>query len=79
MYDDLKQVQLFANQWLVNLNHKQTRLMNMTLKRNTDSDKFPIYYRNTKLQVVNSHHHLGLAINDDLRWSNHVDKLLEGN
>ena len=76
--ENLRQIELWANQWLVKFNPDKTKLMNVSLKRNQTFENFPIYFSGSQLQVVTSHRHLGLEIRNDLKWSNHIDSLVNG-
>ena len=76
--ENLRQIELWASQWLVKFNPDKTKLMNVSLKRNQTFENFPIYFSGSQLQVVTSHRHLGLEIRNDLKWSNHIDSLVNG-
>jgi len=74
---NLKQVQLWANKWLVKFNPTKTKLMSLTFKKNIDFSKHPIKFCNTELEEVTTHRHLGLEINCKLKWSNHIDRITQ--
>ena len=73
---NLTNVNEWADKWLVSFNPAKTKLMNITLKRNTNFDNYPIYFDNQQIETVNVHRHLGLEVSSDLKWTNHIDNII---
>ena len=46
--------------------------MNILLKRSTDGNKHSLIFSETNLQTVNKHKHLGIILNEKLKWSGHI-------
>ena len=73
---NFQQVEAWANQWLVNFNPTKTKLLNISLKTTNDFNNYPIYFCNTQLKEVTEHCHLGIELNQKLKWTGHIDKII---
>jgi len=74
MTEDLIRLQTWADAWMITLNPSKTVCMNITMVRNKvipepKSQGQPI-------QIVKSHKHLGLYLNDTANWSDHIEYLV---
>ncbi len=75
---NLERVNDWANQWLVKFNPTKTKLMNISLKKTVDFDNYPVKFGSDILQDVSTQRHLGIEISSNLKWSFHIDKLIQG-
>lgn len=73
---NLKKIEEWSNQWLVSFNPQKTKLLNMSYKREPPFDDFPVYFNDVQILSVREHKHLGLCIDDKLKWSLHVDAVI---
>ena len=71
---DLDQMTKWAKQWLVNFSPKKTKSMVVSLKNETVGHP-PLFLDGTQLESVNKYKHLGLMIQDNLKWNDHVHKI----
>lgn len=78
MNDNLKKISEWAQQWLVTFNPMKTKLLNITNKRNINFDSHSISFDNIQVKGASNHKHLGVTLNDKLKWSNHIDNLMKG-
>jgi hypothetical protein len=74
---NLEIIDAWSKQWLVTFNPTKTKLMNITLKKNADMNCHPLYFGGTTLNAVSNQRHLGLEFTNNLKWSTHIDKLIE--
>ena len=74
---NLRNVQQWADQWLVTFSPQKTKLMNITQKKNQQWDNFPLHFNNVLLEPVVNHKHLGLNLNVKLKWADHIDNIIE--
>ena len=75
--NSLQQVDRWSQQWLVNFNPAKTKLMNISLKSSPGFEHHPIYFNDHVLDEVASHKHLGVIFSNDLKWSSHVNSLVQ--
>jgi len=55
---------------------QKTKLLNISYKREPPFDDFPVYFNDVKISSVHEHKHLGLCIDDKLKWSLHIDSII---
>ena len=67
----------WAQQWLVNFNATKTKTMNISFKKESILDNYPVIFGNEVLNTVSHHRHLGIIIDEKLNWSAHIDTTLE--
>ena len=69
--DEMTRLQTWADMWMIDLNPTKTKCMHVTfaLNHTVPSPSF----RGTPIELVNSHKHLGLIINNSLTWTDHID------
>ena len=72
--DDLKTIQDWAKQWIVQFSPSKTETMACTFK-NTPPN-LSLYFENTKLTPVEHHKHLGLTLSKNAGWSEHITSIL---
>ena len=73
---NLQHLNEWADQWLVNFNPQKTKAMNITNKRNSKLNDYPLQFDNQPLVQLENHKHLGLIINNKLKWTKHIDDIL---
>jgi hypothetical protein len=61
------------NQWLVSFNPNKTEVMFFTSNTNP---KPILFFNNNRLDFVDHHKHLGLTISHDLKWQEHIEKIM---
>ena len=67
---DLSKLNAWADKWLIKFSQPTTKAMTISLKRsNTHS---PIYFDGAILEEVSNHKHLGLTLQNDLKWNIHI-------
>ena len=67
----------WAQQWLVNFSATKTKTMNISFKKESILDNYPVIFGNEVLNTVSYHRHLGIIIDEKLNWSAHIDTTLE--
>ena len=75
--EDLNNMAAWAKQWLVKFSPEKTKTMCISLKTNSTATDFPLLYNNVMLEEVNEHKHLGIILNDKLKWSDHINSVIE--
>ena len=73
---DLLNMQIWAKKWLVTFNPTKTKTMLISRKilaQNHPNPKF----RNSAIDSVQEHKHLGLIIRNDLTWNSHINTVVE--
>ena len=71
--EDLHNIKLWSDQWLINFSPAKTKLLTCTYKNKQYPD---VTFDNKTLALVDSHKHLGLILSKDLTWTAHVNELL---
>ena len=72
--DDLQNIQLWANQWLITFSPPKTK--SLIVSNKVDRDLNPrIQLNGYDIEEVRSHTYLGLTFSNDLRWSHHIDEV----
>jgi len=74
--DSLNSINSWANKWLVEFSPSKTKTMCISLKQDSQVSDFPLKFNNVPLEEVHSHKHLGIVFNDKLKWSNHIDYII---
>jgi hypothetical protein len=74
MDDNLTAVMNWANQWKVLFNPEKTVCMNITRKRNPGNPT--VRMSNTEVHQVPAHKHLGVTLQNNTKWSIHIDDLV---
>ena len=69
--NDMNRVKRWADTWMIDLNPTKTKCMTTTFARNPviPAPKF----NGTNIELVHSHKHLGLILNDTMTWNDHID------
>jgi len=71
---DLRQISIWAKQWLVNFNPSKTEAILFSLK---NVQNFPrLLFDNTEIAFVESHKHLGVTLSSNGQWSTHIGNIL---
>ena len=71
--EDLKNVESWAEKWVMKLNAKKTQLMTISRKNVTEDTE--VSFLGENLKSSNDIKLLGVLINKTLNWSTHVDKI----
>ena len=71
---DLEKMNLWAKKWLVKFSSKKTKSMIVSLKRDEVLHP-PLFLDGTQLDRVSKYKHLGLIIQDNLAWGEHVQNI----
>ena len=72
--DDLASVSAWANQWLITFNASKTKTMVLSNKNIVHPD---LTFNGTVLENISSHKHLGITFTSKLKWTIHIDQMLE--
>lgn len=72
--DDLKDIQQWADQWLVTFSAPKTKLLTCSFK---NKQYAPIKFNNVELKPVKNHKHLGLTFSSNLGWTAHIGSILQ--
>jgi len=72
--NDLTSLQNWADQWLVSFSAPKTKLMTCSFKKTKHPD---IVFNNLVLPETKTHKHLGLTLNNNLTWSDHINNILK--
>lgn len=70
---DLREINKWANQWLVKFSPPKTESMVISNKQNTFHP--PLFFGSDMIKQVNEHKHLGLWFSSDLSWHKHIDEI----
>ena len=70
--DDLKKLSIWSKNWLLTFNALKTEYMQISSKRSS-VEPINLKLNNQLLSCVNTHKHLGLMLNDNFSWSDHID------
>ena len=73
---DLISLNKWSNQWRVLFNPSKTVYMHFTRKSEIP-DHSPLIFNGTALNCVPSHKHLGIYINEKLKWDDHISYIIE--
>ena len=73
--NDLATIRDWADRWLVSFCPKKTEALLVSLKHRTNPPP-PIYFGQTRVTEVESHKHLGMILNNNLSWNEHIDQLV---
>ena len=52
--------------------------MNITNKRNSKLNDYPLQFDKQPLEQLENHKHLGVVIHNKLKWTKHIDDILFG-
>ena len=69
---DLVKLNEWAKTWLVDFNPKKTKALIIT---NNTSPDLNLRFDNEKIEIVESHKHLGVTISSDANWKTHIDNI----
>ena len=70
---DLEKVAVWATKWKVNFNESKTELVNIKRGNNPVLD---LYFSNHTLHEKESHKHLGITLQSNCRWGEHVESII---
>ena len=69
---DLEKINNWAKQWKVKFNENKTELLNLT----RDKNLLPVLvFGQTDLQDVTSHKHLGIILQNNCKWNEHINNI----
>ena len=72
--DDLEKLKVWANKWLIMFNPLKTEVM---LISNIFHDyDLRLTYDNTRLNIVETHKHLGIHLSSNNKWTKHIDSVI---
>ena len=71
---DLSQIDMWAKTWKVSFNPLKTDLMNFLTKSNMNV--VPLHFNNTIIENTSTHKHLGVILQHDCKWNNHINSLI---
>lgn len=71
--NDLKKMNKWAKQWLVQFSPSKTKAMTISLKHNPNHPS--LEFDSTVIDEVRNHKHLGLTIQNDLKWNSHIENI----
>jgi hypothetical protein len=66
---DLRNIENWSKLWKVSFNNTKTELINV---KRRDELIYPLYFGTTQLQDSPSHKHLGLIIQNNCKWDQHI-------
>jgi hypothetical protein len=72
--DNLTNIKLWADQWLVNFNPSKTKSMVISYKK---ANLPPLYFDGNLVAEVQQHKHLGVILNNRLTWNNHISNIVK--
>ena len=73
---DLQRIWNWATQWLVTFSPKKTEAMLISSKRDKNQQP-PLFLNGQVIKQVEQHKHLGIILSQDLKWSAHIDDLID--
>ena len=73
--NDLKLIEQWLKRWLVTFNASKTETVLFTLKQETINHP-PLYLNNEILKEVENHTHLGLTLNCNGKWDQHISNII---
>ena len=73
---NLDNISKWANDWLVKFSEQKTKAMNISLKPNTQVLNFPLIFNGVPLEEVKEHKHLGITLNNKLKWTDHINNII---
>ena len=71
---DLEKITAWAKQWLITFNPTKTE--NLLISRKPNMPQTPVYFDNIRVKEVQMHKHLGVIIQSNLKWNNHLDSII---
>ncbi len=72
---DLSSIEIWCKKWFVEVNIAKTHAM--LLSRHADVQlPSPIMFKNSIIEVVNEHKHLGVIISKNMSWTPHIDYIV---
>ena len=72
---DLNKISAWAKNWLVNFNTEKTKEMIISNKLDLDQH-LPLIFNRKSVTRVDTHSHLGILLSSNLKWTAHIDELL---
>ena len=72
--EDLENMSLWANKWLITFSPRKTKSMTLSLKLNKPVHP-PLIMGEVQLEEVKSFKHLGLTLQNDLLWESHINNI----
>ena len=75
--DDLDNISEWAEDWKVKFNPGKTVNVNFTRKNTTLH--IPIYMNGTQIKDASTHTHLGITLQFNAKWNNHINATIEKN
>ena len=72
--NDLQRLHEWSRQWRMNFNASKTNYVIFSMRKNKIN--YPnLYLGNTQIKKVQHVKHLGMILNSDLKWNNHIDDI----
>ena len=71
---DLNKIQLWANKWKVTFNGQKTELVNICRQNAIPTNQ--LVFEGTILEANFTHKHLGLTIQGNCKWNNHIENII---
>ena len=62
----------WSNEWFIKFNPSKTKLLNVSSKRSKNFENHPVIFDQTQLTEVKTQKHLGILLNNELKWSDHI-------
>lgn len=72
---DLERMKEWADQWLITFSPPKTKSMTISWKK-PKLNHPPLFMGNDQLENVNEFKHLGLTIQNDLKWGTHINNIV---
>ena len=74
---DLEAMDRWAKQWLVNFSPEKTKTMSLSLQNTGPPTNTPLMMNGAPLQETKTHKHLGININYNLKWNEHILEVIK--
>ena len=71
---DLRKIINWSQKWKVHFNPLKTELMNVSNQQQVET--LPLMFGQETLQATDKHKHLGVIIQSNCKWDNHIDSLI---
>ena len=75
--DDLHSIHGWSKKWQVKFNSSKTVALTISNKKMNNCEESCLLLDGKVIENVNSHKHLGIILNSNLTWSDHIDHICE--